>query len=348
MKLKHNLILLIILIIFASAVLLFERPFENETKKTREEAPPLFPDLKVEQVKKMVVKKNNTTTILENRDDLWYLLDKEEYPADSALIEGVIRKIQGFKKINLASRKKDKHSLFEVKEGMGVEVTLFGSKEKELARFIIGKTGPDFLSTYIRKADADDIYLYDDYLRADFDKQVNNWRDKTLLAFNPNEVVTLTINKLKEKETIVLTKDTQENWQLEEPISSLAENPPTEKLLTILGNLKAADIADEEKELKDSGIDDPAYQITVGLKDNRNKTLLVGNKNERDQYYAKSNEKKYLFLLDRNTVENLVPKVKDLQKAKTKSEEKNPLEKTEPIPPATSSRQILNRLNYQG
>jgi len=324
-KLKHNLILLIILIIFASLVLLFERPFENRAKKTREEASPLFPGLKVEQVKKIVVKKNNTTTTLENRDKFWYILDKEEYPADSALVEGLIRKIQGFKKINLASRKKDKHSLFEVKEGMGVEVSLFGPEKKQLARFIIGKTGPDFLSTYIRKADADEVYLYDDYLRADFDRQVNDWRDKTLLAFNPNEVVTLTINKLKEKETIVLTKDTQGNWQLEEPISSLAENSPTEKLLTTLGNLKAADFADEEKELKDSGIDDPTYQITVRLKDNRNKTLVVGNKKEREQYYAKSNEKKYLFLLDRNTVENLVPKVKDLQKAKTKPEEKKPI-----------------------
>ena len=338
MKLKHNLILLIVLIIFASVILLVERPFENKTKKTREEASPLFPDLKIEQVKKIVVKKSNTTTTLENRDNLWYILDKEGYPADPTLVAGVIKKIQGFKKINLASRKKDKHSLFEVKEGMGVEVTLLGPEKKELARFLIGKTGPDFLSTYIRKADSDDVYLYDDYLRGDFDRPVNNWRDKTILAFNPNEVVTLTISKLKEKETIVLTKDTQGNWQLEEPISSLAENPPTEKLLTTLGNLKATDFADEEKELKDSGIDDPTYQITVRLKDNRKKTLLVGNTKERGQYYAKNDEKKYLFLLDHNTVENLVPKVKDLQKAKTESEEKKPPEKTEPPPPTTSTR----------
>jgi hypothetical protein len=249
-KLKHNLILLIVLIVFASVILLFEKPFENKTKKPREEASLLFPGLKVEQVKKIVVKKGNTTTTLENRDNLWCLLDKEDYPADPTIIEGVLKKIQDFKKINLASRKKDKHSLFEVKEGMGVEVSLYGPDKKELARFLIGKTGPDFLSTYIRKADADDVYLYDDYLRADFDKQENNWRDKTILAFNPNEAVTLTISKLKEKETIALTKDTQGHWQLEEPISSLAENPAIEKILTTLGNLKAADFADEEKKSK--------------------------------------------------------------------------------------------------
>jgi len=337
-KLKHNLILLIVLIIFASVILLFERPFENKAKKTQEEASPLFPDLKIEQVKKIVVKKSNTTTTLENRDNVWYLLDKEAYPADRTIVEGVIKKIQGFKKINLTSRKKDKHSLFEVKEGMGVEVILLGPEKKELARFLIGKTGPDFLSTYIRKGDSDDVYLYGDYLRADFDKQANNWRDKNILAFNTAEVVTLTISKLKEKEAIALTKDTQDNWQLEEPISSLAENPAIEKILTTLGNLRATDFADEEKEVKDSGIDDPTYQITVRLKDNRKKTLLVGNKKERGQYYAKNDEKKYLFLLDQNTVESLVPKVKDLQKAKTESEEKNPQEKTELPPPPSVSR----------
>ena len=62
MKLKHNLILLIILIIFASVILLFERPFENKAKKTRDEASPLFPDLKIEQVKKIVVKISDTST----------------------------------------------------------------------------------------------------------------------------------------------------------------------------------------------------------------------------------------------------------------------------------------------
>jgi len=274
-KLKHNLILLIVLIIFASVILLFERPFENKAKKNSGRSLSLFPDLKIEQVKKIVVKKSNTTTTLENQDNVWYLLDKEAYPADPTIVEGVIKKIQGFKKINLASRKKDKHSLFEVKEGMGVEVILLGPEKKELARFLIGKTGPDFLSTYIRKGDSDDVYLYGDYLRADFDKQANNWRDKNILAFNTAEVVTLTISKLKEKEAIALTKDTQDNWQLEEPISSLAENPAIEKILTTLGNLRATDFADEEKEVKDSGIDDPTYQITVRLKDNRKKTLLV-------------------------------------------------------------------------
>jgi len=337
-KLKHNLILLIVLIIFASLILLFERPFENKAKKNQEEASPLFPSFKVEQVKKIVVKKNNTATTLEKRDNLWYLVDKEAYPADPTIVEGVIRKIQGFKKINLASRKKDKHSLFEVNEGMGIEVTLFGPEKKELARFFIGKSGPDFLSTYVRKADSNDVYLYGDYLRGDFDKPTNNWRDKTILAFNPNEVVTLTISKLKEKETIVLTKDTQGNWQLEEPISSLAENQPIEKLLSALGNLKASGFVDEEKELKDSGIDDPTSQITVRLKDNQKKTLMIGNKKARGQYYAKNEEKKYLFLLDQNTVEELAPKVKDLQKAKTESGEKTPQEKTEPPPPPSLGR----------
>jgi len=65
---------------------------------------------------------------------------------------------------------------------------------------------------------------------------------------------------------------------------------------------------------------------------------LIGNKKEKGQYYAKNDEKKYLFLLDQNTVESLVPKVKDLQKAKTESGGKTPQEKTEPPPPPSVSR----------
>ncbi|MCX8011593.1 MAG: DUF4340 domain-containing protein, partial [Desulfobacterota bacterium] len=263
MTLRHNLILLILLIIFASIVLLVEKPFEDRSKKDFEEAQPLFPDLKLEQVKKIKIKKHHTTTILKKKDNNWYAVGKEDYLADSDLVEGAIKKIQELKKSNLASRKKDKHSLFAVEEGKGLEVRLLGDKENPLVRLLIGKTGPEFLSTYIRRADSDEVYLWKEYLRTDFDREINGWRDRTILEFNPGEVLTLSINKIKEKENITLTKDTKGNWHLEEPFSRLAENSRLEKLLANLVELRAADFPDEEKEFNMSGIDNPTYQISV-------------------------------------------------------------------------------------
>ena len=56
MKLKNNLVLLIILIVFTVLVVLFEKPFQDKSKKIREDAGPLFSELQIDKVKKLQVK----------------------------------------------------------------------------------------------------------------------------------------------------------------------------------------------------------------------------------------------------------------------------------------------------
>jgi len=314
MKFKHTLVLLIILIVSAAFVFMIERPFENRSKKIREEAGLLFPELQIEQVHKLLVKKaDETTTTLQKRNDLWYVdTDKENYPADPQLINEAIKTLQALKKINLASRKKGKHALFQVKEKMGMEVSLFDQENTELARLIVGKNGPDFFSTYIRKADENEVFLYERYLKGHYDKSVSNWRDKKIFDFDAEEVTEIKITK--EEETIVLSKDTKENWHIEKPISLLAQNKEVEKIITIFCSLKASDFADEAV-LQKSGLADPARRISATLKDGKTKTLFIGNNKEDRYYYAKSGDNDYLYLLYKATIDNLNPSLKDLEKA---------------------------------
>ncbi|MCD6353343.1 MAG: DUF4340 domain-containing protein [Proteobacteria bacterium] len=333
MKFKHTLVLLIILIVAAAFVFIIERPFENRSEKIRKEAGLLFPELQIEEVKKLLIKKaDETTTTLKNRDDVWYVVtDKENYPADPQLINEAIKTLQALKKVNLASRKKDKHALFKVKEKMGMEVILFGSEDKELARLIVGKNGPDFFSTYIRRADADEVFLYERYLKGHYDKPISNWRDKTIFDFDADEVTEIKI--AKKEETIIISKDTKKNWHIEKPISLFAENKEVEKILNTFSSLKASDFADE-KILKKSGLAEPECKISVTLKDGETKTLFVGNKKEDHYYYAKTEEKDYLYLLYKTSVENLTPSIKDLEKADINPEEgeDKPEEEQEALP----------------
>jgi hypothetical protein len=224
---------------------------------------------------------------------------------------------------------------------MATEVVLLGPEEKEIAHLYIGKSGPDLFSTYIRKAESDEVFLYEEHLRGQFDREVNNWRDKKIMDFNPSGVTTLRI--VKEEETIVLSKDTEENWHLEEPVSSLAEKAEVENVLRAFSGLSAADFAAKE-ELSESGIDEPTYQISVELKDGQKKTLLVGNMKGEHQYYAKNEEKKYTYLLYKSTLENLTPEVKTLEKVeiepeeeKEESEAKEGASSPPPLPPISPS-----------
>ena len=341
MKLKNNLVLLIILIVFAVLVFLFENPFQDRSRKAREDAGPLFSELQIDEVKKLQVKNADTTVTLINRDNEWFVVGEEEYPADPTLVKEALEKIQRIQRINLASKKKDKHTLFEVADGMATEVVLFGPKEKEIAHLYIGKSGPDLFSTYLRKAESDEVYLHEEHLKGQFDREINNWRDKRIFDFDAGGATALRI--VKKEETIVLSKDTEENWHLEEPVSSLAEKTEVENVLRALSSLRAADFAGNE-EINESGIDAPTCRISVELKDGQKKTLLVGNTKGEHQYYAKNEEKKYLYLLYKSTLENLTPEVKALEKVEIEPEEEKEESETKqdassppPLPPMSPS-----------
>lgn len=333
MKTKQNLILLSVLIAFAALVVVVERPFENKAEKAREEAGLFFPDLQVDKVKKIEMKKpDKTTVILKNVDNVWYVADKEDYPADGEVVKTVLEKIKDLKQVNLASRKKEKHELLEVKEGKALEVKLCDKEGAALAELFIGKSGPDVLSTYVRKAGADEVYLDEGMLRSDFDRGVNAWRDKTMCAFDAKEVKELKI--VKKDETIVLSKDTQGNWQIEQPISGLAENKEVEKVLDTLATLRAGDFAQEE-EAASYGFEAPLYEISAKLKDGQTKTVVVGNKKGEYQFFAKSDEKKYAFILYKSVVESLTPAVKTFQKVEVEPDKGKPSEeKDQPPAPA--------------
>jgi len=343
MKLRNNLILLIALIIFAVLVFLLEKPFEDKSKKAREEAGPLFSELQIDKVKKIQVKKGGDTIVsLIYRDNAWFVVGDEEYPADQGLVKEALDKIQKIQRINLASRKKDKHAMFEVAPGIATEVILFGPDEKEMAHLMIGKSGPDLFSTYVRSADSDDVFLNEEHLQGQFNREVNNWRDKQIFDFDPNGATELEI--AKKEETIILSKDTEQNWHLEQPVSSLAEKAEVEKILRALASLRAADFASKE-ETKESGIDQPTCQISVELKDGQKKTLLIGNSKGEHQYYAKNEEKKYIYVLYKSTVDNLTPEIKTLEKVEIEPEEEKAESRTEkdasssapPLPPVNPS-----------
>jgi hypothetical protein len=248
------------------------------------------------------------------RADDWVLIDgEEEYPVDPRQVTEAVEKLRQLREVNLASRREDKHELFEVTEAAAVEVILMDKSDNETARLFIGKAGPDFFSTYIRKAGSNEVYLSEEFLKGVFDRQAKDWRDKTLFAFKPDDVNEVRITR--GEQIVVLSKDTQGNWHLEKPVSSLAESQEVEKLLNILSVLRASDYADGIS-LEESGVEAPEIRITVTLDDAGAKDLFISAKEEEStHHYAKISDTKHLYTLHQSIVERLTPQVRDLEKA---------------------------------
>ena len=170
MKTKQLLILGAIFVVLAIVVLLFENPFgQSEYEKKVETAMPLFPNFDEEQVVKIEIIADGATTTLSKQDDNWVVASMYNYPADGEGVVELLSKVTEFKNTQRVSNNPEKQSEFEV-DSTGVEAKLMDANDSVLAHLFVGKTTPGFLSSYVRPADSNEVYVAQGYLQSVFDK----------------------------------------------------------------------------------------------------------------------------------------------------------------------------------
>ena len=108
------------------------------------------------------------------------------YTAASNLVESAISALQGLTATQLVSTRESGWSEYGVNDSAGVRVELLGGGEI-LSNILLGsfqyqQTG---MTTYARPEGDKNTYLVEGYVRSNFEKEINDWRDKTLIQ-GPN------------------------------------------------------------------------------------------------------------------------------------------------------------------
>ena len=305
MKTKQLLILGAIFVVLAIVVLLFENPFEqSEYEKKVETAMPLFPNFDKEQVGKIEITADAETTILLKQDGNWMVASMDNYPADSEGVADLLSKVTEFKNTQRVSNNPEKQSEFEV-DSTGVEAKLMDASNKVLAHLFVGKTTPGFLSSYVRPADSNEVYVAQGYLQSVFDKGTRTWKDRTIFSFNKGIVTQLNI--ISPEETVELRLDTEGAWQMHKPVSAAAKTTEVDTLLTTFSELDTDDFAEAQDELAEYGLDTPQSTISAILNDGTTATLHIG-KEEEGKLYVKRDDTAIVFRLFKSNVDRLIKK----------------------------------------
>ncbi len=330
MKKKQILILGGIFVLLLLVILIFENPFRmSEYQKKIEAATVLFPNFKKEEVTKVEIIATGQTSTLVKQDGTWVVASMDNYPADSESIDELFTKVAEFDNANLVSDNPKNQSEFQV-DITGIETKLFGANDKVLAHLFVGKNTPGFLSSYVRVADSNNVYTAQGYLQGVFDKSTRTWKDRTI--FNFNKGIVTQINITSADETVELRLDTENKWQMLQPMSAAVNQNEVDNLLNTFSQLKTDDFA-EEKELTDYGLDAPSSSITAILNDGTTATLHVG-KEEGGKLYVKREDKEPVFMLFKSNVDNLIKKSDKLTENVTppETEDSNPLQPQEENP----------------
>ena len=305
MKTKQLLILGAIFVVLAIVVLLFENPLgQSEYEKKVETAMPLFPNFNKEQVVKIEITATGETTTLSKQNDNWVVASMDNYPADGEGVAELLSKVTEFKNTQRVSNNPEKQLEFEV-DSTGVEAKLMDASDKVLAHLFVGKTTPGFLSSYVRPADSNDVYVAQGYLQSVFNKDTRTWKDRTIFNFNKGIVTQLNI--ISPEETVELRLDADGAWQMLKPVAAAAKTTEVDALLTTFSGLDTDDFAEAKDELAEYGLDTPQSTISVVLNDGTTATLHVG-KEEEGKLYVKRDDKDTVFRLFKSNVDRLIKK----------------------------------------
>lgn len=327
MKAKNTVILFGIFIILLLFVYLFEGPLSERAQKKEKGVIALFPNFDEGKATKIEVKSPSKTLSLERKEEGWLISDTDDFTADPNLVDNALNTVKNFTRENIASNNPEKQEPFEVNQEKGVEVKVSDADQKMLAHFYIGKTGPSFFSTYLRKEESNEVILAQESLKPTFDKTIKNWRDKTILNFLPGTITQLTLKTLTEE--IELQKDEEGKWQITKPEKAKAKEEEVDAIETTLASLKAVDFA-EDYDLKKYQLDKPQISLTAILEDKEEKQILIGKKDEeKSQHYVKNQAKKTIFLVGKYQIDKMNKTLQDLKEEEKKEEAKKTDEKKE-------------------
>jgi len=137
-------------------------------------------------VDRLDITTSRQTVVLAREGGKWMMKEPLSYPADEAFVNAAIGKGASLELKDLVSSNPQKQNLFQV-DSTGTFIRVY-ERGTEKTAFWIGKTGPSYTETYVRRNGLNDVYLADGMFGYMFTKQPKDWRDKTIFKADPSTV----------------------------------------------------------------------------------------------------------------------------------------------------------------
>ena len=318
MKIRNTIILLIIAILIGGYIYLYERK-QLTTEEKKERAGKVF-TFKSEDVTKLEIKKGEETMVCRKESKAHWQIEKPiRVRADESEIDKILSKLEFLKKERAIQEEKEKPLAME-EFGLAqpqMEVSIWVKDEP--FTLLLGNDSPAGNNIYAGFKGKKEIYLVEKGVMDTLNKKVNDLRDKRVLAFEREGIEKL---QLRSQETTILCGKENNQWQVLEPEKVKAKESEVNDILWALEGLRAKEfIQSEEGKEEEYGLAKPEFEVTLSLKDNVTKTIIIGKEvSEESAHYAKTSDTDAIFLLDSEKVKTLKKDLKDLKEEPEKEE----------------------------
>jgi hypothetical protein len=160
-KTKNTLILLAILIILIIVLFVWQNPWQKQESKIPTAA---VLNNNLTDLQKIEIKQTDKTTILTEQDNQWLVASADNAVANQNLVNNLIEALNNITKGTIVSANSDKLADFNLTENTAINLKLFNSQDQLITELLIGKSGPAYTQSYLKKIDSDNILLVDENL----------------------------------------------------------------------------------------------------------------------------------------------------------------------------------------
>jgi hypothetical protein len=238
----NNLSLAIIFIVMLLLVmfLFMKKGGHNERSFNRQ-----LVEFNTDKVTRMVLfpKSMNAKAITINKEEEDWKIEVDDtcYRADRSRIDGMLSGLHELKAKSLVANSEERWSTYEVNDSLASRVQLFDGSKK-IVDVYIGKfkhVQNQSISTYVRISGAKETYRVDGYLTGEFNRKVNDLRDKTILK-DPKADWTKISFDYPADSSFVLTKN-EKRWMLD---GVMADSAAVVKYINTVRNQDGRQIVD--------------------------------------------------------------------------------------------------------
>ena len=244
----------------------------------------------------------------------WFVRASEKGPEYRASFTNIQANLEGLMKIRRyqeVTSHKEKFSSFEVDES-GLKVSFYkDNADKPILSIYLGKSGKNFNSTLVRLDSENTVYSAKGNLKNDWDKELDHFRNKSLLDLVPENIDSYTLSGAYQYS---ISKNKLQEWEItggRNPIPALAKQDKVKEILRKICDLKANSFHGSEKQTYKK-----YANISLLLADKSTIGVDILGPDSEDMFFVKTSQKPFWASVAKWKIEDIVVKFDDLKDTK--------------------------------
>lgn len=304
MSLRTTLILVLVLAALGGYLYFVEIPRGEQQERADQ-----LVAISADDVRKLeILRDEEAIELARGAGEEWQLLRPVTARADAAGVRSLLSAITDASIARTLSDAGEPESFGLVAGAITVRLTAVDGAVTSIA---VGRSAPVGNHVYVQREGEASILLADAGFRTSIDKSVDELRDKRILEFEDDDVQWIEIAKPSRQARI---ERRHEGWQVTGEPSHPGDATAIQTYLSSLRSLRVASFVDDSPaDLGAYGLDEPRLTVRIGLRGDREETLLFGTTKAATEYHAQASIGANVFTVHDWAYRNLDKGTRDLR-----------------------------------